>query len=481
MTITLQPFQEKFLVKALDPKVDTAALSLPRGEGKSALAAHVLTRCLTPGDSLFELGAEYLLCAASLEQARNAYRPIREALETSADYRFIDSVTRLGITHKPTNTRLRVMSSNAKTAFGIVGTPLLVADEPGAWETIGGQLMYDAIKTAQGKPDSPLRIILIGTLAPARDGWWHDLIESGSKGSTYVQSLVGDANQWDSWREIKRCNPLKWKFKASRKTLLAERNEARADQRLKARFLSYRLNKPTADEAVILLTPGDFQLVKDRPVGLPAGKPIVGIDLGGGRSWSAAVAIWQSGRCEALAVAPGIPDLSAQERRDRVPRGLYSDLFNKGVLGIAEGLRVQPPAALWDRIVEAWGVPARVVCDRFRLAELQDVGKGVSLIVEPRVTRWSEAAADIRALRKMSRDGPLAIPGASQLLIAASLMQAVVKSDEQGNTRLVKKSTDNCARDDVAAALLLAAGAFERAGGGIVEQATEDDMLWTAR
>ena len=55
-------------------------------------------------------GKEYVLCAASLEQARICFRFVREWLEPTGEYRFIDSVTRLGITHKPTNTKLRVMS-----------------------------------------------------------------------------------------------------------------------------------------------------------------------------------------------------------------------------------------------------------------------------------------------------------------------------------------------------------------------------------
>ena len=161
---------------------------------------------MTPGDVLFEEGAEYLLCAASLEQARNVYRPIRAELEPTGDYRFIDSSTRLGITHKPTNTKLRVMSSNAKTAFGIVGTPVLVADEPGAWEVVGGHLLHDAIQTAQGKPLSSLRVIYIGTLAPlASPGhWWYDLVDAGTQGSTYVQKLVGDAETWDTLGHSRR-------------------------------------------------------------------------------------------------------------------------------------------------------------------------------------------------------------------------------------------------------------------------------------
>ena len=153
-------------------------------------------------------GAEYLLCATAIEPARNVFRPIREALEPTWEYRFQDSQMRLGIRHKATNTRLRVMSSNAKTAFGILDCPLLVADEPGAWETVGGQLMNDAIQTAQGKPDSALRAIYIGTLAPASSGWWTDMIAGGSAGSTYVQALTGDPAKWDKASEIRRCNPL---------------------------------------------------------------------------------------------------------------------------------------------------------------------------------------------------------------------------------------------------------------------------------
>ena len=37
-----------------------------------------------------------------------------------------------------------------------------------------------------------------------------------------------------------------------------------------------------------------------------------------------------------------------------------------------------------------------------------------------------------------------------------------MKNDDQGNTRLVKKGSNNTARDDVAAALVLASGAEAR-------------------
>ena len=458
----LRRFQQRFLRRALARGIRTAALSVARGNGKSALAAFVLAKCMSPGDRLHQSGAEYLLNAASLEQARNVYRPLRAALEPMGGYRFIDSVTRLGITHVPTNTKLRVMSSSGKHAFGIVGCPLLVADEPGSWEVAGGTLMYDAIQTAQGKPDSPLRVLYIGTLAPSISGWWHDLIDGGSHGGVYVQALRGDRAKWDKWPEIRRCNPLMAAFPESRKVLLDERDAARADSRLKARFLSYRLNVPTADEATTLLTVSDWERMARRETPAREGQPIVAVDLGAGRAWSAAVAVWRTGRVEALALAPGIPDLEAQERRDRVHSGTYRTLAAGGQLTIDVGLRVQRPSALWTSIVSTWGVPVGIVCDRYRLGELQDAVKGTCGI-EPRVTRWSEASFDIRSLRKGIKDGPLAVDPESRGLVAGALAAATVKNDDQGSVRLVKRGHNNEARDDVAAALVLAAGAYARA------------------
>ena len=362
----LRPFQKRFVKGALAPGVDVAALSIPRGNGKSWLAAHLLERGLTPGDPLHVPGGEYILCAASLEQARLCFRFVRAALEPRGGYTFVDASNRIGIRHTASKTVLRVMSSNAKGAFGIVGTPLIVADEPGAWEVVGGQMMNDAIVTALGKPGSPMRAVFIGTLAPSIDGWWHELVKTGSTDASYVQALRGNPDKWESWSEIKRVNPLTAISPEFRKRLKLEREEARGDSRLKARFLSYRLNVPSGDESTMLLTVDDWQRVTERETPPRVGKPIVAVDLGAGRAWSAAVAIYRNGRTEALALAPGIPDTSSQEKRDRVAEGTYESLVSAGLLHIADGLRVQPPAQLADLITETWGTPAGVVSDRFR-------------------------------------------------------------------------------------------------------------------
>ena len=145
---------------------------------------------------------------ATLEQGRIVFRFLRELLADNRDYRWSDSLTHVQVVHKPTRTALIVRGANAKATFGLVNTPWVICDDPGAWKVLDGAVMYDAIQTAQGKPGSPLTALYIGTLAPSLGGWWHELIERGTGASTCVKLLQGDRETWDSWPTIRKANPL---------------------------------------------------------------------------------------------------------------------------------------------------------------------------------------------------------------------------------------------------------------------------------
>ena len=79
--LQLEPFQVKFMAAATAPKTNLAALSLPRGNGKSRLAAYLVERILSPADPLFMPGTESVLCAASIEPCLSGLHPHPLGLE----------------------------------------------------------------------------------------------------------------------------------------------------------------------------------------------------------------------------------------------------------------------------------------------------------------------------------------------------------------------------------------------------------------
>ena len=282
------PFQKRFMAAVDDPRYRTVAASWPRGCGKTTAAGYLVARALTPGDPLFVKGGEVVLFAGSIEQCRLTYRQALTFLEPRiSEYRLVDSATRVAITHKASRTRLKAVGSNPKTSLGLVGVPLAIIDEPAALHTVGGQALWDAVRTAMGKPGSPLRAILTGTKAPAPAGsWWPMLVDAGTEGSTWVGLLQGRADRWSQWAEILRVNPLARRFPETREVLREERDKALRDSRLVPAFKSFRLNLPSGDESTMLLTLDDWDRVTARPVAERSGRPIIGIDLGAGRAWS---------------------------------------------------------------------------------------------------------------------------------------------------------------------------------------------------
>ena len=173
------------------------------------------------------------------------------------------------------------------------------------------------------------------------------------------------------------------------------------------------------------------------------------------------MAVWRSGRIEALAICPGIPSIRKQETRDKVPEGLYKSLVDAGRLRAAEGLRVPKPANLWAAIKAEWGLPEVIIADRYQFDRMQDAVKGAVPLIS-RIPRFKESTEDIDALRSFAADGPLACEPESRDLLTVSLGVAMVKSDDGGSIRMVKRGSNNESRDDIAAALVLAAGALSR-------------------
>ena len=113
----LLPFQQSFseAVSRVKRPPDIAALSVPRGNGKSWLCGRLVARSLTPGDSLFDEGVENVLVSASRPQAAIVLEFAREALGEAQGYRWRKD----GVEHLDSRTRVRVISvGQSKRAIG---------------------------------------------------------------------------------------------------------------------------------------------------------------------------------------------------------------------------------------------------------------------------------------------------------------------------------------------------------------------------
>ena len=387
----LRPFQRTFIKKALARDTVIGALSMARSAGKTALCAHIARRALTPGDSLYERGREIILVSGSLAQSRYGFKFIKAELEPlNLGYSWSNSTTGVGAKRRDTGDELRCLSSNPKTSLGLVNVSLVILDECSALEVTAGEALWDSISTAIGKPGSAMHVLLIGTRAPSRGGWWIDLLDGGSHDGTYVQELKGNLEKWDQWSEVLRCNPLASISPEFRKRLRQELWEARRDERKKSRFLSFRLNLESQDTTTMLLSVPEWRKCEERERWVRlTDKPIVGVDLAGGRSWSAATAVHSSGRIEAFALTSGLPDIAAQERRDVVPKGAYQKLVDEGSLITDPGIGTfHESIVLVAEVLKRWPSVSIAICDRFRLPELLDAFGGRVRVI-PRVTRWS--------------------------------------------------------------------------------------------
>ena len=164
--IVFLPFQRRFLKRSLSIDTSISALSIPRGGGKSLLASRLLDEAL-PGGRLYVPGAESILLSGSMNQSRAVFRFLRalypcpqhtERKCLSCELRWTDSYQRISVTHWPTDTRIVVRGKSGKLALGLTNCPIIVGDEPAAWDASGGQEMYDALITSAGK--NPAALVL---------------------------------------------------------------------------------------------------------------------------------------------------------------------------------------------------------------------------------------------------------------------------------------------------------------------------------
>ena len=460
------PWERRFLRGAFKAP-GHAALSISRGNGKSALVAAIATALVDPDGPLHGRRREAVCVAASFEQSKIIFEDVLSFLRERHDlsdrrrWRLQDSANRAILEWRKTGARVRCIGSDPANAHGM-RPALALLDEPSQWEPSRRDKMLAAIRTGLGKvPGS--KMIALGTRPDAPEHWFAKML--AGQGVAYTQCHAAkDRDPLFQRRTWLKANPSLDHLPSLEEELRGEAAEAKRDPAMLASFKALRLNMGTADvERQALLDAGVWESIEGET--LPAGWCIWGVDLGSSAAQSAIAAYWPlTGRLECLAAFPGEPTLEERGLRDGVGR-LYRDMASRGEL-IQIGLRVVPVGELLEEAARRFGPPAVLASDRWRQAELTEAVVTAGLpVVRPewRGQGFKDGGEDVRAFRRACLAGQVApVPS---LLLRAAMSEATTISDPAGNAKLAKATQGgrrSRARDDAAAAAILAVAAGTR-------------------
>ena len=453
---TVLPWQRRFVRDAFAPGVQSAALSVARGNGKTALLSGIAAATLD-GPLAVPRG-ETVIVASSFEQARIAFEHVvafmGDKLDDKRRWKVWDTAQQARVENRETGARVRCVGSDPRRAHGLAPV-LVLADEPAQWPETTGERMVAALRTAAGKqPHS--RFVALGTRPAAPEHWFAKMLAGGAD---YAQCHAAEPDDPPfRKRTWAKANPSMAQLPDLESAIRKEAEEARRDPAMMAALAALRLNLGTEDaEVSVLLDARTWRAAEGDAE--RSGRPVWGVDLGTSAAQSAVAAYWpETGRLECIAAFPCDPDLRERGLRDGVGR-LYLDCANRGELVTLGGAAV-PVAELLALALDQFGRPARVVADRWREAELRDAlyNAGVPpAAVSARGMGYQDGAADVREFRRAVLEGRV-VPMQS-LLLRSAMAEARTVSDPAGNAKLSKGSQGGRrvrARDDAAAAAILA-------------------------
>ena len=459
---TVLPWQRRFIRGAFCAGVQSAALTVARGNGKTALLSGIAAATLD-GPLAVPRG-ETVIVASSFEQARIAFEHVAafmgERLTDKDRWRVWDTAQQARIEDRRTGARVRCIGSDPRRAHGLAPV-LVLADEPAQWPQSTGERMVAALQTAAGKqPHS--RFVALGT-RPADPGHWFAKLLAGAADYAQQHAARPDDPRWQR-RTWAKANPSLAHMPDLLDAIRTEAQAARRDPGLLAAFEALRLNLGTDETAVAtLLDAGLWRRIEGDAA--RAGPAVWGIDLGTSAAQSAVAAYWpETGALDVLAAFPAEPSLGDRGLRDGVG-GLYIQCARRGELMQCGGAAVDV-AALLAAALARFGRPAKVVADRWREAELRDALQAAGVppaALELRGQGFKDGASDVRGFRRACAEGK--VTPARSLLLRAAMGEARTVSDPAGNAKLAKKAEGgrrSRAKDDAAAAAILAVSAGYR-------------------
>ena len=242
------PWERRFILAAFD--VDgPAALSVARGNGKSALVAGIACSLLDPDGPLHGPRRECVVVASSFEQSRVIFEDVLAFMRQRYDlsvrdfWRLQDSSNRAIIEFRPTGARVRCIGSDPSKAHGL-RPALSLLDEGAQWDHAKSDRMLSAVRTGMGKvPNS--KMIALGTRPASNEHWFAAMLDGSADYSQCHATESGD-NPFlrSTWA---KANPSLSHLPSLEKEIRAEAELAKKDPSMLAAFAALRLNEGVSD------------------------------------------------------------------------------------------------------------------------------------------------------------------------------------------------------------------------------------------
>ena len=458
-------YQRDFIKGALADGVSVACLSIGRGNGKTALSAGFALAALF-GAWDEQPRREVLLAARTKQQARIAWdfiagfaRTLPDEMQERLKYRRTP-VLEIELDREHV---VRAIAADGKTALGTSPT-LAILDERGHWPLDQGDALEHALLTGLGKRDG--RALIISTSAPDDAHPFSRWLDEPQEGVFVQEHRPAPSLPADDRDSLMIANPgARVGVGASEEWLMAQarRAVARGGSTLTS-FRLYHRNERVSGEARDVLLTVDEWLACEGELPPREGSCVIGLDVGGSASMSAAAFYWPAtGRLETLGTFPSRPSLADRGARDGVG-GRYGEMQGRGELDTLGEATV--PVAPWlaemMRRVAGETVSA-VVADRFKAAELGEAmdRAGVRAPVVWRGMGFKDGGEDVERFRRAAFDGQ--VRSAPSLLMRSAIADAVVIRDPANNAKLAKGRSLGRIDPVAAAVLAVAEGARMKA------------------
>ena len=462
--LKLADFQKKFVKGALAKNVMVGVLSIGRGNAKTAIAAGLAMAELVGAlDANPQPKREVIIAARNRDQAKTAFSFILGFIQGLPEWDqalfIIRRGSKLEIEFESNGGGLvRVIAADGKSVLG--GAPTLaIMDERAAWPRDKGDELENAILSGLGKRDG--RALIISTSAPDDANTFSRWLDQPPPG-TYVQEHRPPYGlPADDLESLLIANPgAKDGIGSTAEWLVsqAERAIARGGSALSSFRNLNRNERISTEDRSVLVTPDEWMSAEVDPGQLPQreGPCILGVDLGGSRSMSAAVFYWpETGRLEALGTFPTVPSLADRGAADGVS-GRYCEMHERGELSVL-GQNTVPPGPWLAELVKLLNgiVPVCIVGDRYRHAEFSEAMQAAGLARVPFIWRGfgsRDGSEDVERFRRALFDRE--IKTVPSLLMRSAFSDAIVTIDPKGNHALAKGRSTG--RIDAAAAAILA-------------------------